>query len=299
MCRLAADGTALVDKQVPGFSTKLERLNDLLIGLMAQPDRKVVLFSEWTSMLDLIEPLLEKLSVSFVRLDGSVPQAKRPPIVHRFQHDPDCRLFMTTNAGSTGLNLQAANTVINVDLPWNPAVLEQRIARAHRMGQTSPVQVFVLVTNETIEENLLGTLSAKHSLALACLDTESEADVVTLQTGIDELKGRLEKLLGAQADAPEERIQQEEVQRTGSSDELRNAVATAGGEMMQAAISFFAKFAPAGGETEEATRQAAAFHEKLLECVEKKDDGTLSLNITLPGEDALRDLSKILCGMVK
>ena len=88
-----------------------------------------------------------------------------------------CRFFITTNAGSTGLNLQAANTVINVDLPWNPAVLEQRIGRAHRMGQKQPVQVYVLVTEQTIEENLLTTLSAKKDLALAALDPESDSGV--------------------------------------------------------------------------------------------------------------------------
>ena len=110
--------------------------------LFDEEGRKVVLFSEWTTMLDLIEPLLKKRKLEFVRLDGSVPQKQRQELVHEFQTDPDCRLFLTTNAGSTGLNLQAANTVINVDLPWNPAVLEQRIARAHRMGQTQPVQVY-------------------------------------------------------------------------------------------------------------------------------------------------------------
>ncbi len=61
--------------------------------------------------------------------------------MNQLQGDPECKLFIATNAGSTGLNLQAANTVINVDLPWNPAVLEQRIGRAHRMGQERPVQV--------------------------------------------------------------------------------------------------------------------------------------------------------------
>ena len=76
------------------------------------------------------------------------------------------------------MNLQAANTVINVDLPWNPAVLEQRISRAHRMGQQQPVQVFVLVTEDTMEEKLLTTLSAKHELALAALDVDSEVDAV-------------------------------------------------------------------------------------------------------------------------
>ena len=69
--------------------------------------------------------------------------------MHEFQtNDRNVGVFLTTNAGSTGLNLQAANTVVNVDLPWNPAVLEQRIARAHRMGQTQPVQVFVLITED-------------------------------------------------------------------------------------------------------------------------------------------------------
>src|SRR5213076_1698305 len=129
-----------------------------------------------------------------VRLDGSVPQKKRPELVHEFQTSADCKLFLTTNAGSTGLNLQAANTVINVDLPWNPAVLEQRIGRAHRMGQTQPVQVYVLVTEGTIEENLLATLSAKRELALAALDTESDVDAVDLTSGADELKSRLEIL---------------------------------------------------------------------------------------------------------
>ena len=155
MCRMAADSTFLVDKRSRAIPRKLERLDELFDELFAEEGRKVVLFSEWTTMLDLIEPLLKKRKLDFVRLDGTVPQKQRQELVHEFQTNPDCRLFLTTNAGSTGLNLQAANTVINVDLPWNPAVLEQRIARAHRMGQKQPVQVYMLVTEETIEENLL------------------------------------------------------------------------------------------------------------------------------------------------
>src|SRR5206468_1406145 len=176
MCRMSADSTFLVDKEAPGYSSKLEELDDLFDRLFSEDNRKVLLFSEWTTMLDLIEPFLETRGLRFVRLDGSVPQKLRQGLVHEFQTDPACRLFLTTNAGSTGLNLQAANTVINVDLPWNPAVLEQRIARAHRMGLKQPVQVFVLITEQTIEENLLATLSAKHELALAALDVESKVN---------------------------------------------------------------------------------------------------------------------------
>ena len=141
-----------------------------------------------------------------------MPQKQRQELVHRFQKDPDCRLFITTNAGATGLNLQAANTVINVDLPWNPAVLEQRIGRAHRMGQKRPVQVYVLVTEETIEENLLATLSAKHELALAALDPDSDVTELDLASGMEELKRRLEVLLGAQPEAPIDESQKKQVE---------------------------------------------------------------------------------------
>ena len=113
MCRMCANSTFLVDKQGPGYSSKLDELNELLNQLMAEEDRKIVLFSEWTTMLNLIEPLLEKQKLNYVRLDGSVPQKKRQGLMHQFQKDPDCKLFITTNAGATGLNLQAANTVIN------------------------------------------------------------------------------------------------------------------------------------------------------------------------------------------
>ena len=201
MCRMAANSTFLVDKNPPGYSSKLDELDVLLGQLMGEDDRKIVLFSEWTTMLNLIQPLLEKRNLNYVRLDGSVPQKKRQGLIHQFRRDPECRLFITTNAGSTGLNLQAANTVINVDLPWNPATLEQRIGRAHRMGQKRPVQIFLLVTEDTLEESLLATLSAKQALFLAALDPDSKQKVVDLQTGVEELKNRLEILLGEKPDA--------------------------------------------------------------------------------------------------
>src|SRR5439155_15145780 len=179
LARMNADSTYLVDKRAPGFSSKLERLEELFEELAAEEARKIVLFSEWTTMLTLIERQIKRFKLDYVRLDGSVPQKKRQQLVHQFQRDPGCRLLLTPNAGSTGLNLQAANTVINVDLPWTPAVLEQRIARAHRMGQSQPVQVFIMITEKTLEESLLLTLNTKRELALAALDTESEIDSVS------------------------------------------------------------------------------------------------------------------------
>ncbi len=138
MARMVCDSTYLIDQEEPEYSSKLEKLTELLEGLLEDPTRKIVIFSEWRRMLDRIEKRLDAFDCEYVRLDGQVPQKKRGEIVYRFQNEPTCRVILMTNAGSTGLNLQSANTVINVDLPWNPAVLEQRIARAHRMDRRTP-----------------------------------------------------------------------------------------------------------------------------------------------------------------
>jgi hypothetical protein len=91
-------------------------------------------------------------------------------LVERFRHDPDCRVFLSTDAGSTGLNLQHASTLVNMDLPWNPATLEQRIARIHRMGQKRPVRIINFVAKGTIEEGMLSVLQFKRSLSAGILD---------------------------------------------------------------------------------------------------------------------------------
>jgi superfamily II DNA or RNA helicase len=298
MCRMCANSTFLVDKQPPGYSSKLAELNQLLDQLMAEEDRKVVLFSEWTTMLNLIEPILEKQKLNYVRLDGSVPQKKRQGLMHRFQNDPDCRLFITTNAGSTGLNLQAANTVINVDLPWNPAVLEQRIGRAHRMGQKRPVQVFLLVTENTLEENLLATLSAKHELAQAVLDPDSELTKVDMATGMEELKRRLEVLLGEKPDAAEDESMRQQVEREAEALAKKEKIAAAGGKLVGAAFAFIGEMFSTREESEEMTRLAGAFKSKLSDCMEKADDGTLKMTISLPDEAFLDNMARSLAQMV-
>ncbi len=299
MCRMSANSTFLVEKQPPGYSSKLEYLAELFDGLMAESDRKVLLFSEWTNMLNLIEPLLKTRKLDFVRLDGSVPQKKRQEIVNRFQTDPRCRLFITTNAGSTGLNLQAANTVINVDLPWNPAVLEQRVGRAHRMGQKQPVQVYVLVTEETIEESLLGTLSAKHDLALAALDSESDVTQVDFKSGVEELRRRLEVLLGAKPEAPVDVTKREEV--SGQAEQLverRDRVAAAGGEMLGAVFTFLGELVSQDQAQPPAEPLVAQVRSRLTECVEEDSSGRQRLTVTLPDRRSLDTLAQTLARLM-
>lgn len=294
MCRLAANSTYLVDRAPPGYSSKLEELDSLLDQLSAEDDRKMILFSEWTTMLDLIEPLLHKRALPFVRLDGSVPQKKRQGLMHQFQTDPDTRLFITTNAGATGLNLQAANTIINVDLPWNPAVLEQRIARAHRMGQKRPVQAYLLVTEGTLEENLLATLSAKQELALAALDPASDVTKVDLVSGMEELKRRLEVLLGAKPEAAVDQTRKAEVEREAQELARKERVATAGGQLLGAAFTFMGEIFAGREETEQTQQVAQVLKQQLSQCLQPDSEGRLRMTITLPDDSALDSLARSL-----
>ena len=299
MCRMAANSTFLVTKEKPGFSSKMEKIGELLRDLGEEPDRKTLLFSEWTTMLDLIEPILADCRLEYVRLDGSVPQRKRQELVNRFQRDPRCSMFLTTNAGATGLNLQAANTVINVDLPWNPAVLEQRIGRAHRMGQKRPVQVFVLITEGTIEENLLTTLSAKHELSIAALDATSEVDEVSLVSGMEELKRRLEILLGAKPEAAPDisekrRLETEERERVAR----RERMSVAGGQLLASAFGFLAEFVPQAAEPAATRETAERLREQFSQCLEKDEQGRMKMSITLPDPSVLSTMAESLARLV-
>jgi hypothetical protein len=129
-----------------------------------------VVFSQWTRTHDIVIRRLEARGLGYVSFHGGVPSDKRPALVTRFRDDPACRVFLSTDAGSTGLNLQHASTLVNMDLPWNPAVLEQRIARIHRIGQEQPVRVINFVAKGTIEEGMLSVLAFKRSLAAGILD---------------------------------------------------------------------------------------------------------------------------------
>lgn len=301
MCRMTADSTALVDKQPPGYSSKLQALDELFEQLFVEGSRKAVVFSEWTSMLDLIEPLLHRRGIRFVRLEGSVPQAKRQELVQEFQTHADCRVFLSTNAGSTGLNLQAADTVVNVDLPWNPAVLEQRIARAHRMGQRRPVNVYILVTQGTLEEQMLTTIGQKKELAMAALDSESDVTEVMLGSNrMEELKGRLEVLLGAVAEArADESLKRECETESVRLVQKREQMAEAGGQLLTAAFGFLAQMLPSGSVAAEPVPEVVSrIREQLTEAAETDEQGRRMLKIALPSDEALGQVAQTLARLL-
>jgi SNF2 family DNA or RNA helicase len=161
--RMLCDSTFLLDQQT-NVSPKLEEFEERIRELVLMDSHKVVVFSQWEAMLNKAAEVLDRLQIGHVTLTGSVPGKQRKGLMDRFRDDAACRVFLSTDAGGTGLNLQSADTVINIEPPWNPAVLEQRIARVHRLGQHRPVQVINLVTRDSIEERVLKTIALKKSL---------------------------------------------------------------------------------------------------------------------------------------
>jgi len=131
-----------------------------------------------------------------------VPQMKRRQEINRFKQDPHCRLFLSTDSGSVGLNLQAANVVINLDLPWNPAKLAQRIARAWRKHQHRHVQVINLIADCTIEHRMLGLLNQKQTLAQGVLHGDNDLSRMELPSGRKAFMERLSELLQKPATEP-------------------------------------------------------------------------------------------------
>jgi ERCC4-related helicase len=167
--RMSCNSTYLLDQETD-HGVKADELAALFDELFAEPEAKAVVFSQWTRTHDIVIRRLEARGMGYVSFHGGVPSEKRPALVERFRDDPLCRVFLSTDAGSTGLNLQHASTLVNMDLPWNPAVLEQRIARIHRMGQVRPVRVINFVSKGTIEEGMLSVLAFKRSLSAGILD---------------------------------------------------------------------------------------------------------------------------------
>jgi len=146
-----------------GESAKLETLTSIIYESL-EVGHKILVFSQFTSMLGLLKPELDKNNVSYLSLDGSTPMEERGRLVNSFnQGDYDCFLI-SLKAGGTGLNLTTADVVIHVDPWWNPAVEDQATDRAHRIGQTKIVQVLKLITKGTIEDKIYELQNTKKDL---------------------------------------------------------------------------------------------------------------------------------------
>jgi len=199
MMRMICDSPSIMKNNPCQDCPKLEEIARVLEESLSDSDVKIIIFSEWTGMLEKVRAWAENENVGFAWHTGSVPQQRRRAEILRFRNDPDCRLFLSTDSGGVGLNLQNASVVINCDLPWNPAKLEQRIARAWRKNQRRPVTVVNLVAEKTIEHGMLGSLANKMELAQGVLDGVGDLTKIKLKGGGQAFLKRLEQIM---ADVP-------------------------------------------------------------------------------------------------
>jgi SNF2 family DNA or RNA helicase len=146
----------------PAPSAKLERLLELLEELRAE-GRRVLVFSQFTSMLSLVEEALDERGIAYVKLTGKTK--KRDEAIDSFRQGAVDVFLISLKAGGVGLNLPEADTVIHYDPWWNPAVEAQATDRAHRIGQTQPVFVYKLIIENSVEEKMLELQARKRSLA--------------------------------------------------------------------------------------------------------------------------------------
>jgi SNF2 family DNA or RNA helicase len=197
--RMVCDSTYLIDKE-SHISPKLVELRDILIEKLdvKNATKKIIIFSEWVTMLQLIGDMLKKDNITFTTLTGKVPVKKRAALIKEFEDNSECKVFLSSESGGTGLNLQVADTVINFELPWNPAKKNQRIGRIDRIGQKKKkLQVFNLLSYESIEMKIATGLLLKQNLFEGVLNSGSLTDEVDFsEKGKSQFIKQLEEVLG-------------------------------------------------------------------------------------------------------
>lgn len=197
--RMACDSSYLVDKE-SNHSPKLLELKEILLEKLdlKNNNRKIIIFSEWKRMLHIIGKMISENGLEFVELSGDVPVKNREKVIEAFENNVDCRVFLSTEAGGSGLNLQVADTVINFELPWNPAKKNQRIGRIDRLGQKNKnLTVINLITRNSIEMKIASGLIIKQNLFESVLSPENNEDVVDFSDkGRAQFLQQLEEMMG-------------------------------------------------------------------------------------------------------
>ena len=178
--RMVCDSTFLVDKDTD-HSPKLLELEEILLEKLDihNNKRKIIIFSEWTTMLAIISRMLAKNGIGFTELTGNIPVKDRKMAIREFEENPQCRVFLSSESGGSGLNLQVADTLINFELPWSPSKKNQRIGRIDRLGQKSPnLTVINLIMRNSIEMKVLSGLGVKQDLFDSVLNSGNDMDEV-------------------------------------------------------------------------------------------------------------------------
>lgn len=280
--RMSCNSTYLLDKKTD-FGTKADELIELLDEVFERPDAKAVVFSQWIGTHEILLDRLKSARHGYVLFHGRIPGPKRKGLIGQFKEDPKCRLFLSTDAGGVGLNLQNASTVVNMDLPWNPAVLEQRIGRIHRLGQRRPVRVVNFVAQGTIEHGMLSLLSFKQSLFAGVLD-KGQDEVFLGGTRLKRFMESVDKATGAIPESMPQKADGGQMEKTAA-----KAPPQAWDDLISAGVSFLNQLGRTltGGEK--------PLGDKLGVAVESDPaTGRSSLRVALPPKETLERLADLL-----
>jgi SNF2 family DNA or RNA helicase len=212
--RMVCDSTHLIDKNT-NHSAKLDELKDILFEKLyiQNSDRKIIIFSEWVTMLEIIGNMLNYNGITFAMLSGKTPVKKRNALVTEFENNPECKVFLSSETGGAGLNLQMADTVINFEIPWNPAKKNQRIGRIDRLGQKkNKLFVYNLLCFDSIEIRINTGLSLKQNLFDGVLSPTDETDEVDFsEKGRSQFIKKLELIFNEDGFKVEESIAEETI----------------------------------------------------------------------------------------
>jgi len=209
--RMVCDSTYLLDQKTR-HETKVEEVMNMVDEMIVQGSEKAVIFSQWERMTRLIAVELDNRNINYQYLHGNVPSKDRGELLKVFTNDKSCKVFLSTDAGSVGLNLQVASLLINLDIPWSPAVLEQRISRIHRLGQKNHITVVNLIAAGTIEQRMLDVIAFKDSLAKGVLDNGDDS-VFMGESRFKTFIGEIEKIIDTTTVSQSESVSQDDIEQ--------------------------------------------------------------------------------------
>jgi superfamily II DNA/RNA helicase len=296
---MSCNSTYLLDKETD-YGVKADELISVLEEIFEEPDTKVVVFSQWLRTHELLLRRLESHKRNHVLFHGGIASRKRGDLVKQFKNEPDCRVFLSTDAGGVGLNLQNASAVINMDLPWNPAVLEQRIGRIHRIGQRRPVRVVNFIAQGTIEHGMLSLLSFKQSMFSGVLD--KGADEVFLggtrlkrfMDSVDKATSTIPEPMPRQAEAGGNGDRAEEEVSTEAQEEKRTGSEQAWNDILSAGLTFLDKIGQTLLEGEGRSGKPSTKGIAGLEIETDKTTGQQHLKLPMPKKETIHGLVNLL-----
>lgn len=305
--RMVCDSTYILDQETR-YDTKVDETMNIIRNVIESGNEKVVVFSQWERMTRLVASELDKAGIGYSSLSGTVPSEKRNVLISDFWEKPDCRVFVSTDTGSTGLNLQIASLIINLDIPWNPAVLEQRIGRIYRIGQERKIQVVNMISKDSFEERMLSTLEVKSSLFEGLLDGGDDTVILDdnrMNKVLESVAGYVEDLPEAAADADsfDSEIVNDSVSESGYGEEVHGNASVFSnaspvqdsketcdnaGELVKHGVAFIAGLA----ETLRSPEKTA----KLIDSIvyENPETGNSEIRIPVPGKNVVESVLSVL-----